>query len=437
MSCFHSQNSVASALVNHPLRAHRCVRGSARRVLVTVVLCLSQPVLAQSPQVSRAELYLLAGTPTEHSPGAAFPVRLYTVDPEKKLRFVREVIPPSEGMRSAYEWGDEIFVIHPSIVSTTVSIIHAGAPKLVDDVEFNQDRLFLDDSAIAVAEPEPSSTRLLIPLLQDASDPKHLRGHLIVISAHASPAAPRITQDQWEEYSALRSEGAPGGPAIFPALIGSKADGVLAMSIYGHSIPVDDLPPPFRDGPGEIVPVFVVAGREYVVIARQRTRAEMDSPGLPDFIEEFVRARLLKQWKTIRIEGNSSSSRLFEPWLTTTVTYWNAQHKVSPGRESEHEKGDRTLPSVREGYATFRGRWNWSPGVLTLQSLADGRKIRIETGQEDSEVLRVENDVVLYRVNDSIFQARIVGSELKDTTLIVKDEDVPEIHWAFWSKAAN
>jgi len=74
------------------------------------------------------------------------------------------------------------------------------------------------------------------------------------------------------------------------------------------------------------------------------------------------------------------------------------------------------------------------PGVLVLQNLADGRKIRIETGQEDSEILTVDQEKVLYRVNDTIYQAHIVGEQLKDSTVVVKDEDVPEIHWVFWSK---
>jgi hypothetical protein len=34
----------------------------------------------------------------------------------------------------------------------------------------------------------------------------------------------------------------------------------------------------------------------------------------------------------------------------------------------------------------------------------------------------------------TIHQARIEGEQLKDTRVVVKDEDVPEIHWAFWSK---
>ena len=71
------------------------------------------------------------------------------------------------------------------------------------------------------------------------------------------------------------------------------------------------------------------------------------------------------------------------------------------------------------------------PGVLVLQNIEDGRKIKIETGQEDSEVLWVGPNTVLYRVNTSIYQARIVGEKLRDSSVLVKDEDVPEIHRVF------
>jgi hypothetical protein len=74
------------------------------------------------------------------------------------------------------------------------------------------------------------------------------------------------------------------------------------------------------------------------------------------------------------------------------------------------------------------------PGILMLQNLGDGRKIRIETDQEDSEILWADDNSALYRVNDAIYQAQIIGDKLQDTTMIVKDQDVPEIHWVFWSK---
>ena len=75
-------------------------------------------------------------------------------------------------------------------------------------------------------------------------------------------------------------------------------------------------------------------------------------------------------------------------------------------------------------------------GKLLLQNLVDGRNLTINTGQQDSEVLDVcEDGFVLYRVNNEIFSARIEGDTLSAATLVVKGEDVPEVHWAFWSRA--
>jgi hypothetical protein len=73
-------------------------------------------------------------------------------------------------------------------------------------------------------------------------------------------------------------------------------------------------------------------------------------------------------------------------------------------------------------------------GTVILDNLGDGRRIILETGQEDSEVLAVRADrLVLYRVNDRLVQPRINGNELTGSDLIVKDGHVPKVHWVFGS----
>jgi hypothetical protein len=153
-------------------------------------------------------------------------------------------------------------------------------------------------------------------------------------------------------------------------------------------------------------------------------------------IKVYVDDRTGNQWGIIQTEGNSSTLRLFGHWLAESVANWSSNHGPNPGRENERtwdEKTDR-LPPVQRLYEQFGQQQYARPGILALQNLADERKIRIETDQEDSEVLWADDDSVLYRVNDGIYQAKIVGDKLRDATLIVKDEDVPEVHWVFWSK---
>ena len=56
---------------------------------------------------------------------------------------------------------------------------------------------------------------------------------------------------------------------------------------------------------------------------------------------------------------------------------------------------------------------------------------------KDSDVLAIESDGrILYLANDSIYLAKIDGTQINPPTLIVKDADVPEVHWAFWGPPA-
>ncbi len=132
--------------------------------------------------------------------------------------------------------------------------------------------------------------------------------------------------------------------------------------------------------------------------------------------------------------------RIFGQWLATIDEVWqpgDPENANSPGCSSERGWGSATLPNVREAYGCGRATDTYVPGTLFLDDLVDGRRIAIHTGQEDSEILDIRKDgLVLYRVNDSIFSAQIEGDKLSAPTLIVKDEDVPEVHWVFWSSAS-
>jgi hypothetical protein len=379
------------------------------------------------------QLYLFSATPTEHT-DKTYPAILYRVSVDRKLKAVREVVSQAEGVRLVQAWTDAIFVDSPPVPATFVSIIHTNDPLRQDRVKFNPQGLNLNNSATVIAQTQLASSSQLLPLLAGFSDPAHLRGNLVSVPSNLSELGSRLKIDTWDEYASLRHQGSQGGPALVAGLIGSISGQNLAMSVYGHSIVIDGLPPELRATGREIVPVIACASQQYLVLLVQRTREEMSSPNLGDFRELFVHDRTQDRWKILRTDGNSSGFRLFSQWLTTIVGMWNPDHKPSPGRENERNSSTDRLPNVQQEYATFSGRWNWKPGILVLQNLADGRKIRIETGQEDSEVLVIQEDAVLYRVNDTIYQAKIAGDQLKDPTIVVKDEDVPEIHWVFWSK---
>jgi hypothetical protein len=79
-----------------------------------------------------------------------------------------------------------------------------------------------------------------------------------------------------------------------------------------------------------------------------------------------------------------------------------------------------------------------SQGDLYLYNIDTKSLIKWNTGHGDSEILLVQNEVVYYRVNDKIFKAQILNREELDIpTLIIQDERVSDIHWAFLSNNIN
>lgn len=400
--------------------------------LCFVALCWACRAAAQIPG---GELYLLTGTTTQHS-DEAYPARLYRVNGRRKLELAREVVSGADGIRYVYAWAGTIFLLYPHYSATKASIIHTDDPLRADDLAVcGRDPMV---SAVGAATPTGSSVVLLAPWVTNLDDPAHPPTSFKVVLATLSSDMsdrPRVRLGEWSDYRYLRTEGAYGGPNYVAAFIGTAQGDQLTLVSFSHVVNIGKLPADLRGATGQAVPVVAASGHR-LIVTRQHTWEEMRGGKLGRLTRLYVYDREQNFWSSVQAEGNSSTLRYFEPWLVAIVGDWSERHREpNPGRESERSELQKTdvLPPVQTLFQSFVGSNIVFPGILTLQNLADGRKIRIETGQEDSEILRVEGDAVLYRVNDSIFQARIVGDQLKETTLIVKDEDVPEVHWAFWS----
>jgi TonB family protein len=390
------------------------------------------------------QLYLLAGTPAVDY---SYPVTLYRAE-GGRLKAVREVVPQAEGVRSIQAWGNVVFLIHAAQIPRAVTVLHTDEPLHIDDVEINPDYpeyFFAADEA--VAEPRPSVFDELMLASRGEFSLPNIKW--LSISSGAAAPGPRMKLDSWDEYGAMRLQGEPGGPGNNADFVGAIAGTNLVFApAWGHPVVIDSLAPSVRDAINETASRragIVAASQEYLVLGLEYSYEERFSRKLSNASEMglFVHDRVRDNWKTIQVEGNRSRSRLFGSWLASIVGMFNPDHKPSPGRENERGVeafGDYEIAGSKgnDGTARFplvRGQYDsdgFFPGVLLLQNLEDGRKMRIETGQEDSEILSVSDEVVLYRVNDAVYQANIVGDKLQGAILLAKDEDVPEIHWVFW-----
>jgi hypothetical protein len=406
---------------------------------VLSLLCCVRVAEQGAGATQSQQLYLLAGTTTQHSDDS-YPVLLYRVGKNKKLELAREVVPQSDGIRFVYAWEDAIFALHPHNSATKACIVHTNEPMRADDVTIGHQNATLASTATTIAAPPGSALVLLAPWITNLTAPTPPPAQFNVtvarISSGSAGPGPREQFDTWSDYAYLRYEGAPGGPNFVPGLVGSIETNDLTIDFFGHSSVVDKLPPDLGMTNTKIVPFIIAASEEYLILTTQFSREDIRSGKLGDSLQLHVHDRLRDRWDLIQSEGNSPRLRLFGPWLTTIVGNWSEHQGPNPGRDNERSEADKTerLPPVQSLYRSFVGHNISLPGILVLQNLADGRKIRIETGQEDSEILQINGETVLYRINDTIYEAKIDSDQLKGATVVVKDDDVPEIHWAFWSK---
>jgi hypothetical protein len=157
---------------------------------------------------------------------------------------------------------------------------------------------------------------------------------------------------------------------------------------------------------------------------------------VPGPVKAYVYDRARRKLRAVMLPTNRSAPdvRLYGDWLVTVVEVGAPHNTYHPGAANEREYGSLALPATRsnyEGWATYF----YLPGELEFDNLADGRKLAIRTGQEDTEILDVRPDgLVLYRVDNQIFAARIRGNHMGPAVLVAADVDVPEVHWVLWTR---
>ncbi|MCB0490183.1 MAG: hypothetical protein KDC99_16995, partial [Cyclobacteriaceae bacterium] len=151
------------------------------------------------------------------------------------------------------------------------------------------------------------------------------------------------------------------------------------------------------------------------------------------------------EWHRWDVQGSNTSVRGFDNWIAGNIVTSNvmlvfdqqdrliekiALNRVSPGKEARRQKGSTTgIPfDFRIDFYDL-----FYPGILFAHNISTGATINWSTGQGDSEILLVENEMIYYRINDRIYSVPLLhGTELGESKLLIKDERVPDIHWAFF-----
>jgi hypothetical protein len=236
----------------------------------------------------------------------------------------------------------------------------------------------------------------------------------------------RLEDCSAEDFKSVFSEGVPGGPVNPGYIFGAVREDGLFMYIGADDVRIDNRPQKLLDGKREFA-VDAVTLKFLIVQAADIAPNHLELNSVAYYVHDKER----DTWRTVVVPGNSPIARIFESWLVTSEMYVRRGADDNPGHAEERDHRTAELPNVRQAFEMVIGGQRHIAGRLTLSNLKDGRQLTLNTGVEDSEVLDIDNDSVLYRINDSIYRAALSGNKLGTTVLLVHDDDVPEVHWVF------
>lgn len=148
------------------------------------------------------------------------------------------------------------------------------------------------------------------------------------------------------------------------------------------------------------------------------------------------------RWTTFRVPGTMPVVKAIGSWIMG-ATASEKLGRESPGQSERRRRpptppyrGDgpppRDLPTERPlTDERFHRGGRYYPGMLFLIDTATGRYYEIRTDQGDSEILLVNESSVYYRVNKRLLVGTIQAGLIGPPHLLVEDDAVPEVHWAF------
>lgn len=143
--------------------------------------------------------------------------------------------------------------------------------------------------------------------------------------------------------------------------------------------------------------------------------------------------RSANEWHSISVPGGASLARGFGPWLGVQVREIRDEYEASPGSEKRRDKLSPTGPPFDSVARSFR---LYMPGLIYLYHVPTRRRIIEKTGQGDTEVLWVEDEHVLYRCDQTLYEARIEGTRLVDRQKLIEQDFIRDVHWVFYGPPA-
>ncbi len=142
----------------------------------------------------------------------------------------------------------------------------------------------------------------------------------------------------------------------------------------------------------------------------------------------FIYDKKNKVWSDKTLLGTLPRIRGFSEWLCGYIgdNGESLLNKPLPGSSLWKDRETGLSPALR-----YEGMY--TPGILYFYNPSTKVYFELQTNQADSEVVLIQDNKVIYRVYDELYETEIVrGKKLGKSVLLLKSDYVPDIHWAFY-----
>lgn len=133
------------------------------------------------------------------------------------------------------------------------------------------------------------------------------------------------------------------------------------------------------------------------------------------------------EWIPLRIKGNLPRIKGFGEWIVGNVCNEQLDNQPLPGSDIWKDKKTGLSPQIRFSI--------YAPGILFIYNASTKAYFEIDTNQADSEILLIKDHIIYYRAYDKLYKIPIIdNTELGKPILLIQNESIPDVHWAFISK---
>lgn len=387
--------------------------------------------------------YFVAAKPVGVDALNSYPASLFMVTSDHKLHLVRQFFSAGQHFSDfANDLHGTVYLAGPG----GIYVVHAGDPKQAVFVPVHQ-----FDDTFCWGAVYGGGTQAGVQYCPSRK--------VNLIAARPNKNGAREEPGSWAAFKDLQFRGEQGGPFLKKPPT-AEIDGTELVMPYGAKpkVVLAELPPADGASPNLRRRVSILASTpRYLVIwiqpatfsgsvgasGHRLTAGAVTFPPHQAPVAVLVLDKRNHRWQTLELPTAVSTKtdlpvRVFGDWMVTTEMAWSPPTRgtgtAGLGIANEQKTPMYSAPS--DVHAAYDRRFQniQIPGKLAIWNLADGRKITLDTGQEDSEVLAIgKAGKMLYRVNDAIYSASIEGNKIAKTALVVKAPAVTNVHWAFAS----